>query len=245
MSPHRIGFVGLGNQANENLLPTVAQLSTARITAVCDSAPGRAAAFASVRGIDHVYTEIREMIRSRQVDLIIMACPPDVHASGASLAIEAGLPVFVEKPPCTTTETLSDLIELAEKHRVITGVGLNFRFAHPIQRAQAILNSPRFGGLAHLELRHLANKPRAPMWNLRSLTRSFLLAQTIHAFDLSIALGGTLAEIEADVNEVSPGALRCGSRDASLVFTRLAGRDSSLNRSFARNRGRGAPAGQI
>jgi predicted dehydrogenase len=117
------------------------------------------------------------------------------------------LPVFVEKPPCATTEVLSDLVELAEAHRVTTGVGLNFHFAHPIARTRSILNSPTFGGLAHPELRHLANKPRVPMWNLRSLARSFLLAQTIHASDLSIAFDGTIVEIEADVDEIIQGAL--------------------------------------
>ncbi len=203
----RIGFIGLGNQAAENLLPSVEQLKGAHLAAVCDIDPYKIARFERSVGTANLFSTIHDMLQSDSVDLVVMSCSPQIHTLGAKLAIDAGIPVFVEKPPCTNLTELLDLADRARERRVTTGVGLNFRFAEPVRRATQILNSNRFGGLAHLDIRHFTNEPRAPMWGLDSVARTFVLAQTIHVFDLAVALGGDLKKIEPEVSEVREGAL--------------------------------------
>jgi len=200
MSTLRIGFVGLGNQARENLLPALAQINGAGIAALCDTDIGRAEQMQGRLGANRIYDSVDKMIGDGGVDLIVMACPPQVHFSGARAAIRAGIPVFVEKPPCLWTHELEELIDDAQKLNVITGVGLNFRHSKAIERVQRIIQSERFGGLAHLCLRHYANKPRTSMWQLDSPVRSFLLAQTIHTIDLAIHLGGPVAALACEVD---------------------------------------------
>ena len=203
----RVGFVGLGNQAAENLLPAIAQLRGAHLAAVCDLDPQKTARYERALSSEACFDRIEAMLNSGLIDLMIMACPPQVHTYGAKLSMAVGIPVFVEKPPCINLPTLLELSSLAAEHNVTTGVGLNFRFAEPVRKTTAILNSNRFGGLAHLDIRHFANKPRSPMWGMDSVVRSFLLAQSIHSFDLAVTLGGELTAVEAETDEIRQGVI--------------------------------------
>jgi predicted dehydrogenase len=97
----------------------------------------------------------------------------------AAAAIAARVPVFVEKPPAVTTAALVELADAAVASGVVTGVGMNFRWAAPVRHIRALLDSGAYGRPTTIALRHVANKPKAPMWGL-SLLRSFLLAQVVH-----------------------------------------------------------------
>lgn len=206
-TPLRIGLVGLGNQSQENLLPAIAQIKGARLAAVCDADGGKVASLSAALGHVEVYPDLDAVVRPDHIDALVMACPPQAHLQGSRLAIQRGLPVFVEKPPCEDLDILRGLADLAASRDAITAVGLNFRFAQPVVRAVEIMRSDRFGGAAHIDIRHFANKPRAPLWGGTDTVRSFLLAQTIHSFDLAVSLGGSLASVGAEVDEIRPGML--------------------------------------
>ncbi|MGQ0777764.1 MAG: Gfo/Idh/MocA family protein, partial [Pseudonocardiales bacterium] len=118
-----------------------------------------------------------------------LACPPQAHEQIAAAAIAAGVPVFVEKPPATTITTLTELAKAANESGIVTGVGMNFRWAAPVRRIRALLDSGAYGHPTMITIRHVASKPRAPMWGL-PLLRSFLLAQAIHPVDLLLCLAG-------------------------------------------------------
>lgn len=186
----RVGFVGAGEQGRANLLPALMQVTGAQVVAICDRFRQKAETLAPLAGCVRVFTDVEAMIAELSLDAIIMACPPQAHLAAARHAIPKGVHVFVEKPPCVTTAELTELISLAEKHGVITGVGLNFRFATPIKRLRDIVENDLFGDLIHLQIQHPANKPKSPMWESDSTIRSFLLAQAIHSIDLAISLGG-------------------------------------------------------
>jgi len=67
---------------------------------------------------------------------------------------------------------------------------MNFRWATPILHLAGLLASGEYGQVEMVTIRHVASKPRAPMWGL-DLWRSFLLAQAIHPIDLLITLAGS------------------------------------------------------
>lgn len=188
-----IGFLGVGEQGLQNLIPALQQIDDTRVVAVCDTSRKRAER-AGARCGARVFESITEMLDTKfdgkQIDTVFAAAYPQVHIELAEQALARSIPVFVEKPPCYDRAQLVRLIELAKKAGVATGVGLNFRFATAIQRLQQLITSPEFGGIAYIDILHTANKPRMPLWDAASTTRAVLLAQTIHALDLAIALGG-------------------------------------------------------
>lgn len=67
-------------------------------------------------------------------DAAIVASPTSEHARQAALAIDAGVPVLVEKPLALDAATAADLAARAETHGVPLGIAMNLRF-HPGVRA--------------------------------------------------------------------------------------------------------------
>ena len=203
----RIGFIGAGEQGLTNLLPALMQVAGAHVVAVCDERPNRATQAAKLAGSPQVYHHYTSLIEQAKPDAIVMACPPRVHREVALAAMRDGISVFVEKPPCILGHELNELVGIAQQFGVVTGVGMNFRYASAIRRLFEVTASDRFGSLVHFELRHPANKPKAPMWEAESTVRSFLLAQTIHSIDLALLIGGNLEATRAEIIDKDGGFL--------------------------------------
>lgn len=106
---------------------------------------------------------------------------------------------------------------------------MNFRWAAPVRHIRALLDGGTYGRPIAIAVRHVASKPRAPMWGL-SLLRSFLLAQAIHPVDLLLRLvgepvvdahvvrqvgsAGTMVGLQLGFAGGGVGSLVCGSQAA-------------------------------
>ena len=95
MKPIRIGVVGIGNigyNHTNNLL--AGKVANAELTAICDWNPAAMSRFPSVKH----FARSEDLIRSGEIDAIIISTP---HFSHTTIGIEAlgqGLHVLVEKP---------------------------------------------------------------------------------------------------------------------------------------------------
>lgn len=200
MTAIKIGIVGLGAQMRENLLPTLLQMPDVRIAAVCDSDLSRAAHIHRFISQVPLAETVEEMLASTPLDALVVACPPQAHRDIALLAMRKGVHVFVEKPPCFTLDELEMLVEASRRSNVVTGVGMNFKFATPVRQLREMTQAELFGKTLHIQLNHYASKPRTPLWGLDSTLRSFLLAQAIHTIDLGVTFGGgDLLDIQSRV----------------------------------------------
>lgn len=194
----RVGLVGAGAQATDSLIPAILGVPDAQLSAICDIDKRKASEVASHNGVRHVFGTLDAMLASVEIDAVVAACPPQAHEAIVYSAVEHRVPVFVEKPPATTTQIVGDLARELAEAGLTSGVGMNFRYATAYGHLRDLLRSGRFGQPVSLVLRHLANKPREPMWGL-PLLRSVLLAQVIHPIDLVIDLLGAPDDCEAVV----------------------------------------------
>jgi predicted dehydrogenase len=99
LSSLKLGVVGCGAHASENLLPSLWALrARASVVAVCDvdvrAANAAAEGFPGAR----VYTNYQNLLEDSGVQAIVTAATPQVHFHVAMLALERGIHVFVEKP---------------------------------------------------------------------------------------------------------------------------------------------------
>lgn len=108
------------------------------------------------------------------------------------MAVQHGVPIFVEKPPAISLTALQQMAAAALSADVLTGVGMNFRFATACQEVKTILDSGEYGTPIALTIHHMASKPRAPLWGL-PLVDSVLLSQVIHPVDLTLHLMGDVS----------------------------------------------------
>jgi predicted dehydrogenase len=141
----RVGVVGTGVIGQVMHLHFLREMKDRfEITAVCDLSMSSGAAAAQEYGVDHVFTDWREMITS-PLDAVLVLTSGS-HAPIAIEAARAGLHVFVEKPMCfSTAEGVEMVSEAAKAHKVLM-VGYPKRYDPAFQRFQeevALLSGPK------------------------------------------------------------------------------------------------------
>lgn len=187
----RLGFVGFGNQARENIIPACGAIFGVEIVAICDTDNAKHQEAREAFPAAQVFKDYREMMDVARLDAVIAACYPTDHFHIAMEAIARRIPVFIEKPLAPSSGHVEKLIEMASRKSVATGVGMNFRFAEVTRRLAAISG----GEINAITLRQHANKPVTTFWDYTSVLRSFLHAQTIHGLDFLIHLCGPVQNI--------------------------------------------------
>jgi predicted dehydrogenase len=116
MAVTKVGIVGAGSVAQRGILPHLSVPDVhphAVLQAICDPAPGRAAAAANKYGITQVFTDYETFLAHADVDVISLATPIGMHYAQGKAAILAGKHVHFNKTMTTTVAEASELIELA------------------------------------------------------------------------------------------------------------------------------------
>jgi predicted dehydrogenase len=124
-----------------------------RIVAVCDAFDIRAdeaiSSFSSEGNTVKRYGTHQEMIRSGNVDAIIIATPDHWHAPMAIDALENGIHVYVEKPMTHTVGETYRLRDTVEKSSALLMVGHQHRQTLSFKTAQDIVDK---GTLGHVSM---------------------------------------------------------------------------------------------
>ncbi len=112
----RLGVVGAGSISVRGLLPHLTQddlQNRLQLVALCDPAPGRAAAAAARFGVDRAFTDYAELLERGDVDAVTIASPIGLHFQQGRQALEAGKHVHFNKTMTTTVAEATTLIEMA------------------------------------------------------------------------------------------------------------------------------------
>lgn len=120
---YRIGTVNIDTSHAPSFAEILLQGDTARYTAVYNDGfrtDEEVAAFMEKFGITERYTDLAEM--AKHVDIaFIQSCNWDRHIELATPFFDAGVPVFIDKPPVGNLRDCHTLEKLAEEGKVILG----------------------------------------------------------------------------------------------------------------------------
>jgi len=105
----RVALVGVGSHAYRNILPALHHLPV-RLTALCDIDLARAEATASEYGVARCYTDASAMYAAEELDAVLLCVSPRHHPSLACAAFDAGLHVWMEKPPAFRAAEVDEMI---------------------------------------------------------------------------------------------------------------------------------------
>jgi myo-inositol 2-dehydrogenase / D-chiro-inositol 1-dehydrogenase len=109
----KIGWIGCGIHATQMLLPQLVRHDV-EIVALCDIDGKRLIDAGRQFGVPRLTGDAEELIRTPGIDAIGMAVGPDQHLHFGKLALDRGLPVFMEKPPSGTAEGARELRAASE-----------------------------------------------------------------------------------------------------------------------------------
>jgi len=198
-----IGWIGCGTHANEMLLPQVTRAGM-RIAALCDINTDTLARTAQRFGISDTTTDWRDVLRRSNIQAIGIAAGPAAHCEIGLAAVEAGLPVFIEKPPAPTAALAAKLAAAAEVRGVPVVPGFMKRYSTANRIAANVIRSEEFGPVASF----LGQYMTAPTYFAKDVDYTgFYLHHCVHYFDLVPHLMGQPVEIGARRHELAPGKL--------------------------------------
>jgi predicted dehydrogenase len=98
------------------------------IDALVERFPEKAQPFAIEWGIKRVYQTVDELIKDGGSDALVIGVPNALHAPQTISALNAGIPVMVEKPMATSAAEAETMLEASQKHKTILMVAHCWRF---------------------------------------------------------------------------------------------------------------------
>ena len=144
--PLRLGLIGTGVAARLLHWPTLKQMPDRyRLVAVANRTRAKAEAFADMAGLDQdaVYSDYRDMLARRDLDVVLLALPPEFNYKIARAAAEAGLDIICEKPIATTLTNAHEMAAVPQEHGVRLLIAENFRYDAAVQKARELIDDGR------------------------------------------------------------------------------------------------------
>lgn len=149
-----VAVVGYGLAGSVFHAPLIAAEPRTRVAVVVTSSPERAAqaerehpGVRVVAGTDELFAD------TSGIDLVVIATPNRTHAPLAAQALEAGLPVVVDKPFAVTAADGEDLVKRAEQAGLALTVFQNRRWDSDFLTARALIEAGRLGEVRRFESR--------------------------------------------------------------------------------------------
>lgn len=146
----RIGVIGYGYWG-PNLVRNFADLDTAAVTMVCDRRAERLAQVTRRYPGVAVTTDPEVLLRSSDVDAVIIATPVQHHFDLAMAALRDGKHVLVEKPITASSEQASRLIDEAHRRRLVLMVDHTFVYTGAVQKMRELTQAGELGDIYYYD----------------------------------------------------------------------------------------------
>lgn len=149
--PIGIGVVGAGSIGIRGALDHLSLddvQDRVRLVAVCDPAPGRAAAAAAKYAVDHAYESYEDLLADDGVDAVTLCSPIGIHFEQGVAALRAGKHVHFNKTMTVTTAEADVIIDEAESRglRLVASPGQMLRPLN--RRVRKLVQEGSLGRLA-------------------------------------------------------------------------------------------------
>ncbi len=147
----RVGIIGYGVRM-KTVVTELLHTGKIEIVAVADSNIENAKASAAANGVAscRFYTDPVEMLDKESLDGVCIGTRCSSHTAYALLAASRGLPMFLEKPVCTTYEDLERLKGILY-HNDKTIVSFPLRLTSVVSYVKDIIDSGRIGRVEHVQ----------------------------------------------------------------------------------------------
>jgi len=229
----RIGMVGAGAVAARHVR-TLLAMDGVEVAAVADPALDRARELADQAGAP-AYPNHRELLDAERLDAVYICVPPFAHGDPELAVIDAGLPLFVEKPVAIDQETAATIAARLDGRPLITCTGYHWRWLDIFDRAAELL-ADRPARL--VQCSWLDKVPPPVWWPRRDGSGGQVIEQTTHVLDTARGLAGEVTEVHAfgagaashppapgsavpgaDIHDVSVASLRFASGAVGTVVS--------------------------
>lgn len=155
----RVGLIGTGWYGKCDLLRLI-QVAPVEVVSLCDVDKKMLAEAAEIvagrqasKKKPRTYGDYREMLKEKDLDIVLVDTPDHWHALPMIAAVEAGADVWVQKPISVDVVEGQAMVAAARKHKKVVQVGTQRRSTpHLIEARDQIIREGKLGKIALAEV---------------------------------------------------------------------------------------------
>ncbi len=241
--PIRWGILGTGGIAR-TFVGDLAYTDDGVVGAVGSRSKSSADAFGDRFDVARRYGSYEDLVQDDQIDAVYVATPHPMHFENATLALNAGKPVLVEKAFTMTGQEARDLVALARLRDVFLMEAMWTRFLPHVVALRELIGAGRLGDIVSFEADHGQWFTLDPAFRLFApeLGGGALLDLGVYPVSFASMLLGTPERITALVEPAFTGV----DGQVSMVFGYEGGAQSTLTcTSLARTATRACVSGTL
>ena len=149
------GIIGCGDVCEVKSGPAFNKIANSKLVAVMRRNRDKAKDFAQRHGVPKFYSDAAELISDPEVNAIYIATPPSSHESHTEMALEAGKPVYVEKPVSINSASVERMLALEKQYNGKVSVA-HYRRGLPLfSKIKHLVNDGEIGNVKLILLRTL------------------------------------------------------------------------------------------
>ena len=168
----RIGIIGYGWVASYNHKKSYEKANDAQIVAVCDVRPEALQKAKEDYGLsdDALFTDYKKLIDSGLCDMVDICTPNSLHCEQAKYALNAGLPVSIEKPVGVNSHEVEEVRALAEEKGLPVFICFTWRHMPTTRFLKDTIDSGAVGKVYHCYIKCIKE---SGLWEGRRLEWRF------------------------------------------------------------------------
>ena len=158
MKTHKLGIIGAG-MYGKMLMRCFIQDKRANILWVNSASESTTRAAAEEFRIAKWTQDYRDVLADPEVDAVVIATPPYLHAEQLAAALAAGKHVLLEKPMAESPESVKMILDVVEKapgQLVLEASCRHTRLSRKFEFIKSIIDSGKLGIIYHIHHNHLS-----------------------------------------------------------------------------------------
>ena len=182
-----IAIVGIGNRGKNCFAGLLKERTDCCISALCDVNRRRAELTAKMLDNPAIYTDFEEMLKSEQLDGVVITTPDEFHEKCAVQALQHQVNVLIDKPLATTVAGCKNIVAEVEKSGKIAMIGFNMRHNPILLKLKELIDNGTLGRVIMIENSEYYNGGRTYMarWNgKKSSSGGLWIHKGCHDFDV-------------------------------------------------------------
>ena len=224
-NPLRVGIIGYGLAGVVFHAPLVASTPGMVVAALVTGNPERQARARSDYPAAAIYATAEAMFAEAPLlDLVVVATPNSTHVPLGLAALEAGLPVVIDKPFAPSVSDAERLLAAAQRAGKFLSIFQNRRWDNDFLTIRQLISADLLGRIIRLESRFERFRPEvdADAWRERpepDEAGGLLFDLGAHLIDQAMVLFGPPVSVYAEVDARRAGAVVDDDTFIALRFT--------------------------
>ncbi len=147
------GIIGCGDVAEIKSGPAFQKVAHSELVAVMRRNGDKAADFAKRHHVPKWYNDAEKLINDPDINAIYVATPPSTHAAYAIKSMQAGKPVYVEKPMAMNVDECQQMIDVSQQTGVPIFVAYYRRVMPYFMKLKSLVDMQAIGDIKMINIK--------------------------------------------------------------------------------------------